>query len=178
MPPAARTLALFSSGDLLGRPIPAGHVVDDDHARIGPGSQRTRQVCVDLIAPVPAHQDRLCEHCFVRHGVSPPCCRLTTIAEGTPGSPRPLKCLFEIGAPAPGVTATIAPRFLTVPPPLCGSHEVQVIVVVDELYTFLFHGGFHPWIGEGLELDLPLAIVWRLEPVDDVSRVAGDLAEF
>src|SRR5438876_9390951 len=76
------------------------------------------------------------------------------------------------------LTVERPPRFLTVPPPLCGSHEVQVIVVVDELYTFLFHGGFHPWIGEGLELDLPLAIVWRLEPVDDVSRVASDLAEF
>ena len=140
--------------------------------------------------------------------MSLPWCRLTTIDEGTPGPRRPLKCLFKIGGPRgrrhgharacqgePSeqrvderrvslrifpllLTVERPPRFLTVPPPLCGSHEVQVIVVVDELYTFLFHGGFHPWIGEGLELDLPLAIVWRLEPVDDVSRVAGDLAEF
>src|SRR5881296_66611 len=95
MPPAARTLALFSSGvafpsrkcrlgqmavpmvsepagDLLARSVPAGHVMDDDHLRIRPRSERARQVGIDLIAPMPAHVHRLRKQPFAGHVSLPP----------------------------------------------------------------------------------------------------------
>src|SRR5207249_11151694 len=61
-----------SSRDLLGRSVPAGHVVDDDHARMGAGAKRTREIRIDLVTLVPADQDRLGKERLVRHGVPPP----------------------------------------------------------------------------------------------------------
>ena len=79
MPPASRTLALLASGvafafaemqvradgriavlgelagDLDGRLVPAGHVMDDHHPGERAGSRRARQVRIDRVALVPAH---------------------------------------------------------------------------------------------------------------------------
>ena len=54
--------------DLLGRPVPARHVVDDHHAGRGAHADGARQVRVDLITLVPAHEHRLGEERFVGHG--------------------------------------------------------------------------------------------------------------
>jgi len=46
------------------------HVVDDDDARARAAAEGARQVRVDPVARVPAHQDRLGEQRFVRHALS------------------------------------------------------------------------------------------------------------
>ena len=61
--------------------------------------------------------------------------------------------------------------------PLRNLRKPQIILVVDELYTFLLDGAFHPWIGQRLELHLPLSVVYRVKFSDDVARVARDFGD-
>ena len=61
--------------------------------------------------------------------------------------------------------------------PLCSLREPQIIPVVDELYVFFLNSGFHPWIGQRLELDSSLFVIYRGEFSDDVTRVARDFGE-
>src|SRR5262249_6698586 len=60
-----------SPGDLLRRPVPAGHMVDHDDAGVGTGSEGPRQVGVDLVASVTTHQNGFGEQGFVGHALAP-----------------------------------------------------------------------------------------------------------
>src|SRR5207248_10822462 len=53
--------------DLLRRPVPAWHVVNDDDAPVRPGADGACEVRVDLVALVAEHQNRLGEERFVAH---------------------------------------------------------------------------------------------------------------
>src|SRR2546425_13305139 len=57
--------------NLLVRSIPARHVVNDDHARMTPGTERSREVGVDLVTLVPAHVDGFGKLRLVGHGALP-----------------------------------------------------------------------------------------------------------
>src|SRR5688572_235297 len=54
--------------DLLGRSVPARHVVDDHHAAVGTGAGGPGEVGVDPVVLVAADQDGLGGHRFVNHG--------------------------------------------------------------------------------------------------------------
>src|SRR5438093_8753790 len=60
-----------SPGDLLGRPVPARHMVNDDHARLRADSKRAGEIRIDRVAKVPADQHRLGKERFVCHRVPP-----------------------------------------------------------------------------------------------------------
>src|SRR5437763_11188615 len=49
--------------------IPAGHVVDHDHARKRPWAKRTRKIGIDEIALKPRDGDGFREHAFVHVGL-------------------------------------------------------------------------------------------------------------
>src|SRR2546422_9362331 len=69
--------------DLLGRPIPAGHMVDDDHTAVRAGPRGTRHVRVDPVAAVAVDVDGLGEQRLVGHG------RLLDIRASAGGAPAP-----------------------------------------------------------------------------------------
>ena len=48
------TVVSEAAGNLLVRDVPAGHVVDDHHARVGAGAEGASEIRVDLVALVPA----------------------------------------------------------------------------------------------------------------------------
>src|SRR3989449_3762169 len=92
-----------SPGDLLGRSVPARHVMNDDHARLRANSKRSRQIRIDLIAQVPADQHRLGEERFVRHRVPPS--SSTTWPNAARARISPSAAASSLRAPSPAARA-------------------------------------------------------------------------